>query len=261
MTQSIVISPIGTVATPVLSVVSGTYNVSHLPTFAISDSTPGATIYYTLDGSTPTTASSIYSTVPPATTITLSGTETVKAIAVLKGYATSSVASGTYVIDTAAEALTYTLTPNALTLHVSQTGTINITVTPQNGINAPISFSCSGLPIGASCAFNPSTATTGPSQATVSTVLTVTAPTTISAMQHRSNPLLPETTLAIALCMFGWRKRRSKRIGLFVAMAALCLGMMTGCGGSTSNQSSVITVAISGDSVRYTPSFTLVVEP
>ena len=261
VTQIIVVNPIGTVPAPILSVISGTYNASHLPTFTITDSLPGATIYYTLDGSTPTTASSVYSTVPPATTITLSGTETVEAIAVLSGYATSPVASGTYVIDTTAEALSYTLTPNALILHISQSGTINITVTPQNGINAAISFSCSGLPIGASCSFSPSTATTGPTQATVATVLTVTAPTTISAVQHRSNPLLPETTLAIALCMLGWRKRRSARIGLFVATAALCIGMMTGCGGTTGNQSSLITVAISGDSVRYTPSFTLVVEP
>jgi len=258
VTQSIVINPIGTVTTPLLSLVPGTYNAAHVPALTISESTPGATIYYTLDGSTPTTASSIYTA---TTSIILTGTETVKAIGVLQGYATSAIASGTYVIDTAAEALPFTLTPNALTLHVGQSGTINITVTPQNGINTTISFSCSGLPIGATCSFSPSTATTGPSQATVATVLTVTAPTTIAAVQHRSNPLLPETTLAIALCMLGWCKRRSARIGLLVAAAALCLGMITGCGSSTGNQTSVVTVAIAGDSVRDTPTFTLVVEP
>jgi len=46
-----------------------------------------------------------------------------------------------------------------------------------------------------------------------------------------------------------------------VAAAALCLGMITGCGSSTGNQTSVVTVAIAGDSVRDTPTFTLVVEP
>ena len=61
----------------------------------ISDTTPGATIYYTTDGSTPTTSSSVYSSA-----ITISATTTVKAMASATGYLSSAVASATYTNST-----------------------------------------------------------------------------------------------------------------------------------------------------------------
>ena len=76
-------TPIQTVATPTISI-SGT-------TATISCSTSGATIYYTLNGNTPTTSSTQYSS-----PITLSGACTIKAIAVKSGMNNSSVASESY---------------------------------------------------------------------------------------------------------------------------------------------------------------------
>lgn len=58
---------------------------------SLACATTGATIYYTTDGSTPTTASNTYSSA-----ISLSATTTIKAIAVKAGYADSDVASKTY---------------------------------------------------------------------------------------------------------------------------------------------------------------------
>ena len=60
-------------------------------TVTISTSTPGATIHYTLDGSTPTTSSPVY-TDP----LVLSATTTVKAFAVKAGLLDSEVATRTY---------------------------------------------------------------------------------------------------------------------------------------------------------------------
>jgi N-acetylneuraminic acid mutarotase len=79
-------------AAPVFAPAAGTYTT--IQTVSITDTTPGATIYYTLDGSTPTTASAIYSTA-----LTISQTMTLKAIAAAAGYSNSAVASVTYIIN------------------------------------------------------------------------------------------------------------------------------------------------------------------
>ena len=80
-----------TCATPTFSPAEGTYTSAQ--TVAISCATSGATIYYTTDGSAPSTESSVYSSA-----IAVSSTTTIKAMAVASGYNNSSVASATYTI-------------------------------------------------------------------------------------------------------------------------------------------------------------------
>jgi sugar lactone lactonase YvrE len=82
----------GVAAAPAFSVVPGTYTSAQ--TVAISDGTPGATIYYTTDESTPTTGSPVYSG-----PLTVSSSETIEAIATASGYATSAVATAAYIIN------------------------------------------------------------------------------------------------------------------------------------------------------------------
>jgi hypothetical protein len=79
-------------ATPTFSVPAGTYPTSKI--VALADATAGATLYYTLDGSTPTTSSAVYST-----PIVISTSKTIKAIATASGHETSSLASATYFIQ------------------------------------------------------------------------------------------------------------------------------------------------------------------
>lgn len=92
--------------TPVFSPAAGTY--SSAQTVYLSDSTDGSgstgnTIYYTTNGSTPTTASTIFSNPPccvgSSGPITVSATTTIKAIAAASGYTNSAVASATYTIQ------------------------------------------------------------------------------------------------------------------------------------------------------------------
>ena len=82
------------VAPPILSPGAGTYTTPQ--SVSITDSTPGAAIYYTTDGTTPTTSSTPY-TGP----ITVSSTQSIEAIAVASGYANSAVTSATYTISSA----------------------------------------------------------------------------------------------------------------------------------------------------------------
>jgi Chitobiase/beta-hexosaminidase C-terminal domain len=78
-------------ATPTFSPAAGAYTSAQPVT--ISDATSGATIYYTTNGTTPTTSSTPY-TGP----ITVSSTETLEAIAAATGDTNSAVASATFTI-------------------------------------------------------------------------------------------------------------------------------------------------------------------
>ncbi len=101
-------------ATPTFSPKAGTYNATQSVT--ISDMTPGATIYYTTDGSTPTTNSFEY-----GGAIAVNETETIKAIAVAADYNNSAVASATYTL----QALSPVFTPGTGTY----TGPQSVTIT------------------------------------------------------------------------------------------------------------------------------------
>src|SRR3989442_3455742 len=87
-----------TSATYAMRVVAPTFNPAGgsfvgSVTVTLSTTTSGATIYYTTDGSTPTTASSAYTGPVPLTTTT-----TLKAMAAASGMSNSSVTSATYTI-------------------------------------------------------------------------------------------------------------------------------------------------------------------
>jgi hypothetical protein len=138
-------------ATPTFSPGSGTYGSAQMVT--INDATTGATIYYTNDGTTPTTSSAVYNG-----PITVSSTETLQAIAGASGYNNSTVASATYTISLSPD-YQLSVTPSTLTIVAGQSGTAKFSVTPMNGFNSQVSFTCSGLPSGATCSFAPSSVT------------------------------------------------------------------------------------------------------
>jgi len=83
------IDPAGTVAAPVFDPNGGVY-LSPV-SVSMTSATAGASIHYTLDGSAPTAASTLY--VSP---ITISTTTTLKAIAVLPGSPSSGITTATY---------------------------------------------------------------------------------------------------------------------------------------------------------------------
>jgi hypothetical protein len=89
---ALTVQPATTASTPTFSVAGGTYTSAQSVT--ISDAASGATIYYTTNGTTPTTSSTVYNNTP----IAVSATETLEAMATAPGYTQSAVASATYTI-------------------------------------------------------------------------------------------------------------------------------------------------------------------
>ena len=102
------ISPV--LPAPTFSPGGGTYASAQPVT--ISDATAGTTIYYTTNGTTPTTSSSVYSGA-----VTVSSSETLQAIAVESGYTTSAVGSAAYTISPVLPAPTFS--PGAGTYSIS----------------------------------------------------------------------------------------------------------------------------------------------
>jgi streptogramin lyase len=82
---------LGTAHKPAFTPVAGTYKATQSVT--IIDKTPNAVIYYTTNGGTPTAQSIKYTAA-----ISVSKTETLKAIAIAPGYSNSAVATAAYTI-------------------------------------------------------------------------------------------------------------------------------------------------------------------
>jgi hypothetical protein len=81
-------------ATPVISPGTGSYTGAQF--VSITDTTANSSIYYTTNGTTPTSASTPYTG-----SFEVNSSSTVQAVAVASGYATSAVASSTYTLGAA----------------------------------------------------------------------------------------------------------------------------------------------------------------
>jgi N-acetylneuraminic acid mutarotase len=145
---------------------------------------------------------------------------------------------------------TVTASPGTLTVTAGSSGVTTVSVAASNGFNAAVTFSCSGLPSGASCSFSPANVT--PSGAAASTTtLTVATLSSTAALRGNSPPLFPTTALATAICCIGWKKQRRLAVLLLLAIGVAASGL-NGCGGGGSQRSvqpltSTITVtAVSG---------------
>jgi len=209
-------------ATPTLSMASGTYTSAQ--TVTITDSTNGAAIYYTTDGSAPTANSTEYDT-----PITVGSTETLSAIAIANGFNNSAVASATYTITLPPPSFSLTASSNSLTANAGSSASLNLTVAPQNGFIGTVTFECSGLPASATCSFTPSTVTpTGNNNSTTQlTITTTTSSGTAAPMEQHRYPL---TVLSAALFLVGWRRNRRLRALIFTVAGCALLILTTACG-------------------------------
>ncbi len=136
---------------------------------------------------------------------------------------------------------------------------LTVTLTPQNGFSTPVNLTCSGLPAGSSCSFNPATVTPAgkPVSSTLS-ILAAAAPTTTS--ENRTPQRSSHGRLALGLVMpwgmlsllgLSRRKNRSRlaawsmRLGMAAILAAGSL-WMSGCGYSVNGSVFTMTLTSSG---------------
>ena len=133
-----------TCATPTFNPAAGTYTSAQNVT--ISTATDGAIIYYTTDGTDPTTSSSVYNS-----SINVSQTTTIKAIAVKEGIDNSAVATAEYTIvnlehaGTEADPYTVADARTAIDANIGKegvyaTGVVSEIVTAYNSKYGNISF-------------------------------------------------------------------------------------------------------------------------
>ena len=206
-------------ATPTLSVASGMY--TSVQTVTLSDSNSAATIYYTTNGTAPTTSSTVYSA-----PITVSASETIEAFAVVNGSMPSAVSSATYTINLPSPTFTLAASPTSLTINSRAQGSTTLTVTPLNGFNSTVSLACSGLPAGATCSFNPPAVT--PSGSAASTQMTIAIPAQ-ARLEKRGSPWVPGSTLVLATCFLVWRRRKIGQLSAVLLVAFLSAGFLSGC--------------------------------
>lgn len=107
----------GTVASPAITPTAGAYDRPQL--VAITSSTVGAAIHYTIDGTEPTTASPLY-----RFAFVVSATTTVKAKAFKAGMLASGIAVAAFALDAAGAAGTPTIVPSGGRFTTRQTVTI-----------------------------------------------------------------------------------------------------------------------------------------
>jgi sugar lactone lactonase YvrE len=118
-------SPRAPAAIPVFSPAAGSYTGAQM--VALTDGTKDAAIYYTTDGSTPTTFSNVYSGPIP-----IAATTTIQALAVAAGYPQSAVASAVYTIHVP-PAPAVTVTASSTSITTAQALTVMVTVSGGSG--------------------------------------------------------------------------------------------------------------------------------
>jgi hypothetical protein len=157
---------------------------------------------------------------------------------------------------------------SSFTVTRGQSATEHITFTPNPGIGAPLMFSCSGLPIGASCSFSPNTIAAGSAQTNVTLTITTTG-SSASLMQPKTmqpKPFyaawMPSAGLGLlGMVFFAVPKRRSRSAAFLIALSLMMTVLLVAGCGSDSAQTPIGTfpVTVTGTSGNVSHSQTITV--
>ena len=215
-------------ATPTFLPSAGSYSSAQSVT--LTDSTPGANIYYTTNGSIPTTSSTAY-----GGPITVSSTQTLRAIASASGYSLSAVATAVYTINLATPSFSITGTAVGVVPGATTGNTSTISLTPSDGFTGVISLSCAITPRAASdpatCSIPDSVTISGSAAQTTTLMVSTTSAT--PALKRTGGYFRPWVSGALAcILLLGIPASRRRRWSIPL-MAVLLFSVVGGaCGGS-----------------------------
>lgn len=131
-----------------------------------------------------------------------------------------------------------TLNPSSATVTAGTYATISVVITPENGFNQAVNFSCSSLPSQSACTFTPASVTPTSTSAVTSALQLTTAAASGTSAQYQPSRSASHIAYAIAfpgilaLAGIGALRRRSfgssrvmSILGVAALLAASCLGL------------------------------------
>jgi hypothetical protein len=132
----------------------------------------------------------------------------------------------------------------ALAIEAGQSGSTSLSIIPEGGFDQAVTFSCSGLPSGASCSFAPPTVTADGVNVATDT-MTISTSRKTADLQPTSPILTAWASTSgfglVGICLLVPVVSRRKRIWLSaLAGGLLALGML-GCGGGSTNPNKHVT--------------------
>lgn len=239
---------------------------------SVSDCTPIAGATVSINGrSTTTNAKGRYSlSVPPGSyQVTVSGP-------VVSGGEKSETVADSFDTDLnffliaapsapATETLNMSISPGHATISAGQSASFALKVSSDGSVSEPVTFSCSGLPAGASCGFDPVSIKPANLPATTKLKISTTAQAAMFRTgRHRTLPnLLWAAALVPGLLLMGsgYRRRHQPRRLLF-GLVALCLVavLVAGCqgsGGATTTNGTAFAVTVTASSGGFQKSSTI----
>jgi hypothetical protein len=161
-------------------------------------------------------------------------------VTVTSGSGTSAISAADQFTYQMAPVFALTSTSTDIPIRTGGTATFDLAVNPQNGFNQAVSFSCSNLPVGASCTFMPAVIT--PGSAPVSTTVTIAlAPATTASLKSLATPAAGTNRSiliwmkwggGIAMAFLLWPAFGRRRWPFALLTLLIAVGLTSGCSNS-----------------------------